>query len=339
MCVGSPGTFSTRKCRSATVAICGRCVIVTTCARSARRRSVSATACAVVPPMPASISSKTIVSPPATAAIASATRESSPPDAVSATGPNGRPAFGRIRKTTSSAPVAPGSRSRELDPELAVAEADRLQLGRDRLGERLGAASRARLAQLGVQPVDLGLGALRAPARPPRTGSWPSSSASSSRARLLAALEQLGERLRAVAAPQVGEAVELCTRPPRAGRARPRASRRNARRSDAVSRSCSSAWRSASPAACQLRARAARAARPRARRRATRSVAPSPSSGASASAAAAAPSASSVTWRSRSRSARSSSSRPGSSPSVSSASARSSSSRACAAAASRVSSS
>ena len=67
--------------------------------------------------MPASISSNTIVSPPATAAIASATRESSPPEAVSATGPNGSPAFGRIRNTTSSAPVAPGSRSREHDAE------------------------------------------------------------------------------------------------------------------------------------------------------------------------------------------------------------------------------
>src|ERR671928_41799 len=59
--------------------------------------------------MPASISSKTSVSPPPTAAIASATRDSSPPDAVSATGANGRPRFGRIRNTTSSAPDADGS--------------------------------------------------------------------------------------------------------------------------------------------------------------------------------------------------------------------------------------
>ena len=41
VCVGSPGTFSTRKCRSATLAICGRCVIVITCARSASRCNVS----------------------------------------------------------------------------------------------------------------------------------------------------------------------------------------------------------------------------------------------------------------------------------------------------------
>ena len=70
------------------------------------------TAFAVSPPIPASISSKTIVSPPPTAAIASATRESSPPEAVSATGANGRPGFGRIRNEASSAPDGPGSRSR-----------------------------------------------------------------------------------------------------------------------------------------------------------------------------------------------------------------------------------
>ena len=83
-----------------------------TCARSASRWRTRPTAFAVSPPMPASISSNTSVSPPATAAIASATRDSSPPDAVSATGPNGMPAFGRMRKTASSAPVAPMSRSR-----------------------------------------------------------------------------------------------------------------------------------------------------------------------------------------------------------------------------------
>src|SRR6266536_2513848 len=59
VCVGSPGTFSTRKWRSATAAICGRCVIATTCARSASRRSTRATEPAVSPPTPASISSNT----------------------------------------------------------------------------------------------------------------------------------------------------------------------------------------------------------------------------------------------------------------------------------------
>src|SRR6185503_1553855 len=113
--VGSPGTFSTRKWVSAALAIWGRWVIVSTCARSASLPRASATACAVRPPMPASISSKTIVGSPApawaTARRASATRESSPPEAVSATGANGRPEFGRMRKATASRPVEPCSRS------------------------------------------------------------------------------------------------------------------------------------------------------------------------------------------------------------------------------------
>ena len=90
VCVGSPGIFSTRKCRSATLAICGRCVIAMTWERPASRVSESATACAVRPPMPASISSNTIVGSPARACAAtlsaSAMRESSPPDAVAGDG-------------------------------------------------------------------------------------------------------------------------------------------------------------------------------------------------------------------------------------------------------------
>ena len=114
---------------------------------------MSATACAVTPPMPASISSKTIVSPPATAAIASAIRESSPPEAVSATGANGRPAFGRTRNATSSAPVGARLALAELDPELAVAEADARELCGDRRGERLGGRAACR-TELAVEPVD-----------------------------------------------------------------------------------------------------------------------------------------------------------------------------------------
>ena len=113
-----------------------------TCAVSAARASARPTAFAVSPPMPASSSSKTSVSPPATTAIASAMRESSPPDAVCATGESGRPGFGRIRNSTSSAPVGPGSRSVSARLELAVAEAEARELGGDRLGEarrRLGA--------------------------------------------------------------------------------------------------------------------------------------------------------------------------------------------------------
>ncbi len=76
------------------------------------------------------------VSPPATAAIASAMRESSPPDAVSATGANGRPAFGRTRNTVSSPPVAPGFALVELAHELALAHPDVPQLNGNRVGER-----------------------------------------------------------------------------------------------------------------------------------------------------------------------------------------------------------
>ncbi len=107
--------------------------------------------------MPASISSKIIVSPPPTAAMASATRESSPPEAVSATGPNGRPLFGRIRNAASSAPVAAGLALAQLDPKLAVAETDADQLPGHRVGE--GRSRREPPGtQLGVQPGDLGLG-------------------------------------------------------------------------------------------------------------------------------------------------------------------------------------
>ena len=167
----------------------------------------------VRPPMPASISSKTIVSPPATAAIASAMRESSPPEAVSAAGAKGRPGFGRMRKRTSSAPVAPRSRSPSLRRELALAEADALELPRDRLRERRG-APRAGVRQL--------VGERRGPcasARPSAsaaasTGSTPSASASSS-ARASA---------RARAAPRTSRSgSDASSR--RCGRARPRPAR------------------------------------------------------------------------------------------------------------------
>ena len=143
--------------------------------------------------MPASISSKTIVSPPATAAIASATRESSPPEAVSATGPNGRPAFGRIR----NADVVGAGRARvalaEHDLELPVAEADRLQLRGHGRGERAGGRP-ARRPQLGVEPVDL----------------------------RLRRVERLGRGSNGVVA--VGERVELASGPPPRARAARRTS-------------------------------------------------------------------------------------------------------------------
>ena len=97
VCVGSPGTFSTRKWRSATLAICGQVRDRDDLRPLGEPAQGLGDRVRGRPPMPASISSKTIVSPPPTAAIASAIRDSSPPEAVSATGANGRPAFGRIR--------------------------------------------------------------------------------------------------------------------------------------------------------------------------------------------------------------------------------------------------
>ena len=189
-------------------AICGRCVIVTTCARSARRRNVSPTACAVLPPMPASISSKTIVSPPPTAAIASAIRESSPPEAVSATGANGRPGFGRIRKRD----LVGAGRARlalaELGDELALAEADALELARrppprtgrrpprracasSSVSSRVFASAAARASRRGGERVDAVVERLELGARLGR------------------AREQLLERRAAEAPLRLGDPVEL----------------------------------------------------------------------------------------------------------------------------------
>ena len=333
--VGSPGIFSTRKCRSARLAICGRWVIVITCARPASRASVSATPWAVVPPMPASISSKTIVSPPPTAAIASATRESSPPDAVSATGRTAGPRSAGSGTTASSAPVAPGSRSlsstgtRRLPCRCPAARRRPL---RERPGRR-----GARVAQL---PGDLpytGFGPCRPPRSAAATGSTPWSSASSSVRASAARASSSSQRGAPEAPPRVGDPVELgldLLEPARVGLERRQERTQRARRlaqpqlgvAQLVGRLLELRGEPLDGRECALGRRRSPAA-------------PSPSSGSSASAAAAAPSTSSVRCRSRSRSSRSASSWPGSSPSVSSTSARSSASRASPAAASRVSSS
>ena len=180
---------------------------MSTWARPARRRSVSATACAVVPPRPASISSNTIVSPPATAAIASATRESSPPEAVSATGPNGNPGVRPDQERDVVGAGRTGIALTQHDTELTVAEADRLQLGCHgrREGIRRPAAGRP---QLRVQAVDLRL--RRGQRRGRRLdGVVPIGNQLELVPRGLPALQQLGERLGAVAPLQVGEGLEL----------------------------------------------------------------------------------------------------------------------------------
>ena len=259
------------------LAICGRWVIVSTCARPARRRSVSATAWAVVPPMPASISSKTIVSPPATAAIASATRESSPPEAVSATGPNGRPAFGRIRNATSSAPVGarlalararPGTRRRRgrspaapPRPPPRTARPPARRAARSSACRRSTSACAAASASAAACDRVVALGE-RARARPRR----------------LPALEQLGVGRAPGSAASGRRCARARPRPPRAGPARPRARRgtragRTRSRAAAARPGAAPRRRPASSGASRSTGATARSAS------ATRSAAPSPSSG------------------------------------------------------------
>ena len=314
VCVGSPGTFSTRKWRSARLAICGRWVIVITWARAASRRSVSPTAWAVWPPMPASISSKTIVSPPATAAIASAIRESSPPEAVSATGPNGSPAFGRTENRASSAPDGPGSAVSRARPGTRPRRGRRRR-ARPRPPRRsAGAASRRALAERGVEAVDLRLRWPRRAAAAARAGSWPVGERVELRPRVGGAREQLVVARCAVAAAQVGDPVERgldLLEPARLGLERVRGT---ARGRCPISRSAELGGRAAPrPAAASSgasRLERARRARSAARDEVGAALAARRSEIA-ASGGPRRPRRARSTWRSRSRSARSSSSLAG----------------------------
>src|SRR4051794_30684624 len=100
--------FVMRKWAEACEATCGRCVMQTTCASEPSARSRAPTARAVLPPTPASTSSKTSVGEPAPAAkpvSASMTRESSPPEAASRSGEAGMPALVATMNSIRSAPV------------------------------------------------------------------------------------------------------------------------------------------------------------------------------------------------------------------------------------------
>ena len=187
---GSPSTsFSSRKWTSASEATCGRWVMQMTWRPSPSARRRSPTTRAVLPPTPASISSKTRVPAPAARPrplSASITRESSPPEAASRSGAASIPGFGRDpqldrlaaagaeavgvrlehdlerRARPSRAaralrrpalPAAPRPRARPALSSLAQLLAPRLGLGQRRLG--LGAAHLGAL-----QPRDLGPAAL-----------------------------------------------------------------------------------------------------------------------------------------------------------------------------------
>ena len=307
VCVGSPGIFSTRKCRSARLAICGRCVIVITCARAARRASVSATPCAVVP----ADAGVDLVEDHRLAAADRGDRERDARELAAGGGlGDRRERQARVRAGSGRPPrrrrSAPGSRSPQLDPELAVAHAD-ARAARPRPRPRTGPAAAARASWSAPASSATRASACASASAAAATGSSPSSSALELGPRLRRAGEQLLEGLAAEAPARIGDPVELALdllepagiglehasgtsaarSPPRAGAARRRGARRRP---------------SAAPA------RAARPARAQRSAAAVSPAAPSPSSGSSASAAAAAPSTSSVRCRSRSRSSRSASS-------------------------------
>ena len=106
----STACFSIRKWVAASEATWGRWVMQITWRPRRAARSRSPTARAVLPPMPASISSKTSVVPRRRCArpvSASITRESSPPEAASRSGETGIPGFVATRNSTVSAPFAP----------------------------------------------------------------------------------------------------------------------------------------------------------------------------------------------------------------------------------------
>src|SRR6476646_3379647 len=122
------------------------------CRPTASARRCSPTARAVCPPMPASISSNTSRGPAlslplseacATLRSASITRESSPPEAISRSGPAGRPGLAAIISSTVSAPRGPHPPSRGANSTENVASG------------MASSASRSRTAALGLRE-DLG---------------------------------------------------------------------------------------------------------------------------------------------------------------------------------------
>ena len=138
----SPWVFSTRKCRSAAAAICGRCVMQSTCAVAASSRSLSVSTRAVRPPMPASTSSKTSISvaSPSRAAsrTASAMRDSSPPEATLPSGPAGQPGVGGQAHLHGVAPARAERRLGDRDLEARAVHAHVGEVALDAPGERLG---------------------------------------------------------------------------------------------------------------------------------------------------------------------------------------------------------
>src|SRR6266540_2102695 len=106
-----PSAFSTRMCRSAKEAICGRWVTTSTCRLAAKAANRFPTATAALPPIPASTSSKTSVGTSSRSTMtlrqASMVRESSPPEATLESGSGACPDPPENSNSTRSAPGEP----------------------------------------------------------------------------------------------------------------------------------------------------------------------------------------------------------------------------------------
>ena len=335
--VGSPGTFRPGSGGRRALAICGRCVIVTTWARSARRRSVLGDGARCR----AADARVDLVEDHRLAPADGGDRERDARELAA-----GR-RLGDGRRTAGRRSAGSGTRLRRLRsrPDRARRSSTRnspsprptpRELLGDGRGERLGGRSR-RAAQCGVHAVDLGLGGASASAAA-RTGSWPSVERPSSRRASAAALEQLLVASAAPVAPPgrrsararldllepAGIGLQRGQEGPQLARGLAQVSSAVAERRRPPPRAPARAARAARPRAPPRRRGRVRRRRPRARARRARPRRPRRARS---------------TCRSRSRSARSSSSRPGVEPVVSVGELRSSSTRASAAAASRVSSS
>ena len=206
--LGSPAVLTTRKWRSASAAICGRCVMQSSWVCSESRSSFSPSARAVRPPTPASTSSNTSVGRAersrAASRTASAMRDSSPPDAVRAIGVAASPGFA-CRK------------------QLDAVGAARARLALRRGGPRACACSIPRSARCASTARANGPGQRRAGGRAaPRRRRCSSAFAASTRPQPRLRLVGRSTRLEQRRAP-----------PRRASRARPR---RSARRADGPSR-------------------------------------------------------------------------------------------------------
>ncbi len=283
VCVGSPGTFSTRKWRSARLAICGRCVIVTTWARAPSRASVSADGVRRL----AADAGVDLVEDHRLAAADRGDRERDARE-LAARGGLGdrrerqarvradqeRDLVGAGRAGVALAAARRGTRPRPCPTprsSSATAAANGASASVRALAKLLRELATLRLGGREL----LGGGARRIVALRERVELGPG---------LGGAREQLLVASRRGSGAWRRRSGRARPRPPRAGRARPRA-RRGTPAARSPSRAGGARRRAARRRPARARARAARAARPRARRRPSSPAAPSPSSGASASAA------------------------------------------------------